>query len=107
MTAAPPKSKSRAARSHHFAPGSFGDWLSNYNRDNRIGDLRDEMRTDRNFPADVTTWDALHSYLLFRRAHYEAIAAARRAFKSYRRTIVKQTQVPHLDTPKQPHTGGQ
>ena len=104
MTAAPPKSKSRAARSHRFAPGSFGDWLSKYNR---VGDLRDDMRTDRSFPADVTTWDALHSYLLFRRAHCEAIATARGAFKSYRRTIIMQTQVPHLDTPKQPYTGGQ
>ncbi len=71
---------------------TFEDYLREGSKRGAFGDTpeddfaQDAMRDPKFIGRHFTEWDALHAYLVFRRADSEAIKAARKLFKKWKTT---------------------
>jgi uncharacterized protein YozE (UPF0346 family) len=69
---------------------SFYEWcLANYlNKDNALGDLAGDMKSDDRFPKKVAPKSEILAYLYHRGACKEAISAFKRAWKRYEKDVI-------------------
>ena len=66
---------------------SFREWLLTYNRDNRIGDLAKDVRSDP--PAGAWDYLDLVTHMKIRHACKEAFDALKAAIRAYERYSAK------------------
>ena len=61
-----------------------------------LGDFIRDAKEDQNFPPDILSFDNLESYLIKKNACFEALEAAQKSWKHYKRDIFQEKKLDYL-----------